>query len=178
MLPELPRSLPKFELPARLPKIDFEESRSFLREFRDFAIKGNVVDLAIGVIIGGAFGKIVTSLVSDVLMPPLGRIMGGAGFPDLFVNLDPHKLGENGQPIIVRSLAEAKAKGVAVLAYGNFINTVIDFVIVAFCVFLIVKMFNRLRRRIEVVLVPAPAPPAADVVLLTEIRDLLKNRTP
>jgi len=176
MLPELPRSLPKFELPAHLPKIDFEESRSFLREFRDFAIKGNVVDLAVGVIIGGAFGKIVTSLVSDILMPPLGRIMGGAGFPDLFINLDPHKMAKNGGP--VRSLADAKEAGVAVLAYGNFINTVIDFLIVAFCVFLIVKAFNRLRRRIDVVLVPAPAPPAPDVVLLTEIRDLLKNRTP
>jgi large conductance mechanosensitive channel len=175
MLPELPRSLSKFELPASLPKIDFEESRSFLREFRDFAIKGNVVDLAVGVIIGGAFGKIVTSLVNDILMPPLGRLMGGAGFPDLFINLDPHKLTKSGAP--VRSLAEAKEAGVAVLAYGNFINTVIDFVIVAFCVFLMVKGFNRLRRKIDLIPVPAPAAPPADVVLLTEIRDLLKKRT-
>jgi large conductance mechanosensitive channel len=107
-----------------------------LKEFREFAMRGNVVDLAVGVIIGAAFGKIVTSLVSDIVMPPLGVLLGSVDFSNLFLNL-------SGTP--VRSIAEAKAQGVATLNYGLFINNVIDFLIVAFAVFLLVREVNRLK---------------------------------
>src|SRR5262245_36765899 len=106
---------------------------ALLKEFRDFAVKGNVVDMAVGVIIGGAFGKIVSSLVSDVLMPPIGRLMGGVDFSNLFF-----VLGE-GQ---FKTLEEAKAAGAATLNYGIFLNNVINFVIVAFCVFMMIKALN------------------------------------
>src|ERR1700735_2999721 len=96
------------------------------KEFKEFAMRGNVVDLAVGVIIGGAFGKIVTSLVNDVLMPPIGKMMGGVNFADLFVSLDSAKTLPGGAPI--KSLADAKTAGAAVIAYGSFINTIIDFV--------------------------------------------------
>jgi len=162
------------KMPHTLPKIDLEESRNFLKEFREFAVKGNVVDLAVGVIIGAAFGKIITSLVNDILMPPIGRVMGGVGFTDLFINLDPQKTMKDGTP--VHSLAQAKEAGVAVIAYGNFINTVLDFVIVAFCVFLLVKGINRLRRKSEAP--PAPPAPSEEVKVLGEIRDLLQKRSP
>src|SRR5512138_599702 len=99
---------------------------SLLKEFKEFAIKGNAMDLAVGIIIGAAFGKIVSSLVSDVIMPPVGKLMGGVNFSDLFVSLDPQKTAG------INSLAKAKETGAAVIAYGEFINTVIDFVIVAF----------------------------------------------
>src|ERR1041385_2251573 len=112
-----------------------------IKEFKEFAMRGDVVDLAVGVIIGGAFGKIVTSMVNDILMPPIGKAMGGVNFSDLFINLDPDKKAV--------SLAEAKAKGAAVIAYGNFINNVIDFVIVAFCIFGVIKAMNTLKRRFE-----------------------------
>jgi large conductance mechanosensitive channel len=107
-----------------------------LKEFREFAMRGNVVDLAVGVIIGAAFGKIVTSLVNDVVMPPLGVLLGSVDFSNLFLNL-------SGPP--VRSIAEAKAQGVATLNYGLFVNNVIDFLIVAFAVFLLVREVNRLK---------------------------------
>src|ERR1041384_935538 len=119
-----------------------------IKEFKEFAMKGNVVDLAVGVIIGAAFGKIVTSMVQDVLMPPIGKAMGGVNFSDLFINLDPAKG-------MFPSLKAAKDAGAAVIAYGSFINTLIDFVIVAFCIFMVVKGMNALKRK------PAPAPPAA-----------------
>lgn len=144
-----------------------------LKEFKEFALKGNVLDLAVGIIIGAAFGKIVTSAVSDLITPPIGKAMGGVNFADLFINLDPGRMAKDGQPII--SLAQAKAEGVAVIAYGQFFNVVLDFVIVAFCVFLMVKAINRARRT-------SPPPPAAppeptrEEKLLTEIRDLLKPR--
>jgi large conductance mechanosensitive channel len=114
-----------------------------LKEFRDFAMRGNVVDLAIGVIIGAAFGKIVTSFVSDILMPPLGLLLGSVDFSNLFLNLSATHYD---------SIAAAKAAGAATLNYGLFINTVIDFVIVAFAIFLLVQQLNRLARK--------PAPPS------------------
>jgi large conductance mechanosensitive channel len=111
-----------------------------VKEFKEFAMRGNVVDMAVGIIIGGAFGKIVSSMVNDVLMPPIGKLIGGVNFADKFVNLGG---GE------YKSLAEAKTAGAAVIAYGSFINVVIDFVIVAFCIFLLIKGMNTLKRRLE-----------------------------
>lgn len=108
-----------------------------LKEFRDFAMRGNVVDMAVGVIIGAAFGKIVSSLVSDVLMPPIGKLLGNMNFSNLFVNLEPSKE--------VATLEEARKAGVAVVGYGAFITTIIDFLIVALCIFFIVKVMNTLR---------------------------------
>ena len=135
---------------------------SFASEFKQFALKGNVMDLAVGVIIGGAFGKIVDSLVGDVIMPIVGRISGGLDFSNYFIPLA-------GQKEVV--LAEAKKAG-AVLAYGNFITVAINFAILAFIIFLMVKQVNRLKKETP------PAPPAAppeDVVLLREIRDSLRK---
>jgi len=117
------------------------------REFREFAMRGNVVDLAVGIIIGAAFGKIVTSLVNDILMPPVGLLLGRVDFSNLFLNLA-------GQSFT--SLAEAKAAGAATINYGVFLNNVIDFVIVAFAIFLLVRFINRLTRQLEA----APAAPA------------------
>lgn len=111
-----------------------------LKEFKVFAMRGNVVDLAVGLVIGAAFGKIVSSLVSDVIMPPIGKLMGGVNFSDLFISLDPGKTAG------IRSLAEAREAGAAVIAYGSFINAVIDFVIIAFCIFLLVKAVNRMKK--------------------------------
>ena len=116
------------------------------KEFRDFAVKGNVIDMAIGVIIGGAFGKIVSSLLADVLMPPIGLLMGNVDFSSLFVAL-------NGQTY--PSLAAAKTAGAPTINYGVFINTILDFIIVAFVIFLVIKQINRLKRA-----EPAPAPAA------------------
>jgi large conductance mechanosensitive channel len=139
-----------------------------LNDFKQFIMRGNVIDLAVGVIMGGAFGAIVNSMVNDVVMPPIGALLKGVNFSDLFFVL-------NGATY--KSLDEAKKAGAPVIAYGNFLNAVISFLIIAFVVFLIVQQVNRLYRRV----VPeptaaAPAPPPADVVLLTEIRDLLKQR--
>ena len=148
---------------------------SMIREFKEFAIKGNVVDLAVAVIIGGAFGKVITSMVNDIIMPPIGKVMGGVNFSDLFINLNPSKLAKDGSAI--KSLAQAQEAGAAVIAYGSFINTVVDFTIVAFCVFMVIEVMNSMKKK------PAPAAPAAppeptkDQKLLTEIRDLLKART-
>jgi large conductance mechanosensitive channel len=136
--------------------------KAFMQEFKAFAIKGNVVDLAIGVVIGAAFGKIVQSFVADILMPPLGRITGGLNFSNKFINLT----GTH-----VNSLAEAKQMGLATINYGLFLNNVVDFTIVAFAIFLVVKQINRFHRE-------TPAAPAAtpeDVQLLREIRDLLRK---
>ena len=133
-----------------------------LKEFRDFAMKGNVVDLAIGVIIGAAFGKIVESLVGDMFMPMLGAIAGGLDFSNYFVGLS--------SKITADTLIEAKKQG-AVLAWGNFLTIALNFAIIAFVLFLAVKAINRMKRKEE-----AKAAPA-DVRLLTEIRDLLKQRS-
>jgi large conductance mechanosensitive channel len=141
---------------------------SMIKEFKEFAMRGNVVDLAVAVIIGAAFGKIVTSVVNDIIMPPIGKAMGGVNFSDLFINLDPAK-----GPFA--SLKAAKDAGAAVIAYGSFINTVIDFTIVAFCIFLMVKAINSLKRK-PAVAEPAPPEPTKEEKLLMEIRDLLKTR--
>jgi len=133
-------------------------------EFKAFAMRGSVVDLAIGIIIGVAFGQIVTSLVNDVIMPPIGLLMGHVNFSDLFIDLS----GKG-----YSSLAAAKAAGAPVVAYGAFINTVINFIIIAFVVFLIVRMINKMAKK-EVKEAP-PAPPSKEVQLLTEIRDSLKK---
>lgn len=136
-----------------------------LKEFKEFAVKGNVIDMAVGVVIGGAFGKIVNSLVADVIMPPIGLLLGKVDFTNLFVNL-------SGTP--VASLAEAKAKGLATLNYGVFLNTTIEFLIIAFAIFVVVKQINRLKR--EAPAAPAAPPePSNEEKLLAEIRDLLKK---
>jgi large conductance mechanosensitive channel len=137
-----------------------------LKEFKDFAMKGNVLDMAIGIIMGGAFGKIISSLVDDVLMPPIGLALGQVDFSSLFLNL-------SGKPF--DSLAAAKAAGAATVNYGVFVNYIINFVIVAFCMFMVVKQMNRLKKE-EAAAPGPPPPPPADVQLLTEIRDLLKSR--
>ena len=139
----------------------------FIKEFKEFAMKGNVMDMAVGVIIGGAFGKIVSSLVDDILMPLIGKATGGVSFVDLFVNL-----GEGSY----KTLAEAKEAGAAVFAYGQFIQNIVDFIIVAFCIFLMIKGMNKMNRKKE-----GPAEPAAPTgptqeELLAEIRDLLKKK--
>jgi len=118
-----------------------------LKEFKEFAMRGNVLDLAVGVIIGGAFGKIVSSLVEDVIMPPIGRLLGPVNFSDLFINLSSKSY---------ETLKDAKAASAATLNYGLFLNTVISFLIVAFCVFLVVKQINRFAPK------PAPVPTTKD----------------
>ncbi len=134
-----------------------------LKEFRDFAMKGNVVDLAIGVIIGAAFGKIVESLVGDMFMPLLGAIAGGLDFSNYFVGLS--------SKVNAVTLIEAKKQG-AVLAWGNFLTIALNFAIIAFVLFLVVKAINRVKKKEAA----KPAPTPAEVQLLTEIRDLLKQR--
>ena len=139
---------------------------SMVQEFKQFAMRGNVMDMAVGIIIGAAFGKIVSSLVSDVLMPPIGKLMGNMDFSALFIQL--------GGADKCASLAKAKEAGIATINYGLFINTIIDFVIVAFVIFLLIKGMNAMRRKEETA-PAAPAAPPADVKLLMEIRDLLKK---
>lgn len=141
-----------------------------LQEFKEFISKGNVMDLAVGVIIGGAFGLIVKSLTDDVIMPIVGAIFGGFDFSNYFLPLS--------GGVTAQTLAEARKQG-AVLAYGNFITVLINFLILAWIIFLMVKAVNTMRRRLERPEAPAadvPAAPPADVQLLTEIRDLLKTR--
>ena len=139
----------------------------FLKEFKAFALKGNVMDMAVGVIIGGAFGKIVTSLVNDVIMPPIGLVVGGVDFTDLKLTLK-------------QAVVEAGAEVAPAVTwnYGAFIQQVVDFTILAFCVFMMVKVMNKLPKKEEAKPAPAPAPPAPskEEVLLTEIRDILKEK--
>ncbi len=137
---------------------------SMISEFKEFAMKGNVVDMAVGIIIGGAFGKIISSLVSDIIMPVIGKLMGGVDFSQLYINL-----GEGEYP----SLEAAKEAGAATLNYGNFIQTTLDFLIIAFAIFMMIKVMNSVRKQKEE---EAPAEPPAEEVLLREIRDLLKNK--
>jgi len=120
--------------------------KSFFNEFKAFAMRGNVVDLAVGVIIGAAFGKIVTSLVNDIVMPPIGKLLGNVDFKDLYWNLDPSKTLDGKIP---ESLDQAREAGAAVIAYGQFINILIDFLLVALCVFVLVKFINKLSRKKE-----------------------------
>lgn len=137
------------------------------KEFRDFALKGNVIDLAIGVIIGAAFGAIVSSVVDDLFMPIIGLILNGIDFSNLFLVIS------NPNNIPVPSVAAAKAAGVATLNYGLFINAVVKFTIIAFVLFLVVKGINRLRRK-EAAAPAAPPAPTTEEKLLTEIRDAIK----
>ena len=136
----------------------------FLDEFKQFAMRGNVVDMAVGVIIGGAFGKIVSSLVSDVIMPPIGWLIGGVDFKDLKIALPANPLAPEGAvPVSI--------------GYGAFLQNVLDFLIIAFCIFLIVKGITALtKKKKEEEKAAAPAEPSEDIKLLTEIRDLLKNK--
>ena len=138
----------------------------FIKEFKEFAMKGNVMDMAVGVIIGGAFGKIVTSLVSDVLMPLISVATGGISFTDLFVNLS--------DDVKYKTLAEAQEAGASVFAYGQFIQNIIDFIIIALCIFLMIKAMNKMKKKEE----PAPEAPKGPTQeeLLAEIRDLRKTK--
>jgi large conductance mechanosensitive channel len=140
-----------------------------LKEFKEFAMRGNVLDMAVGIIIGAAFGSIVTSLVNDLLMPPIGMLLGGADFSNLFFVL---KEGTT-TPGPYASVALAKAAGAVTLNIGVFFNAVISFLLVAFAVFLLVRGVNRIRREEP----PPPAPPTTQEALLGEIRDLLRKRS-
>lgn len=131
--------------------------REFFKEFREFAMRGNVLDLAIGIIIGAAFGQIVNSLVNDIIMPPIGRLLGGVNFTDLFINLSPEK-GE------FVSLEQAKAAGAATINYGLFFNTIINFLIVAFAVFLLLKGFNQAMKYAKRKEAEKAAEPVAEVI--------------
>jgi large conductance mechanosensitive channel len=139
---------------------------SIMSEFREFAVKGNAMDLAVGVIIGAAFGKIVESIVNDLIMPVIGAIFGGFDFTNLFITLGTVPEG------VAMTLAELKKAGVPVFAYGSFLTILLNFIILAFIVFMIVKQVNRLKKE-----APPPAPPATpeDIVLLREIRDSLSK---
>lgn len=141
-----------------------------LKEFKAFAVKGNVVDMAVGIIIGGAFGTIVSSLVNDVIMPPVGLLLGGVDFAEQYLLL---QAGEPLPPYV--SLDAAREAGAVTLNYGLFVNAVISFLIVAFSVFILVRQFNRLKKELEAK-PPAPPAPSQEQVLLAEIRDLLKSR--
>lgn len=142
---------------------------AFLKEFKEFAMRGNVVDMAVGVIIGGAFGKIVSSLVNDIIMPPIGWLIGGVDFTQLKVTFPESFMNPDAAPVTWN--------------YGSFIQVVIDFIIIAFCIFLLIKGINRLsnlkrkeeEKPVEPVTTAAPPEPSEDIKLLTEIRDLLKK---
>ena len=141
-----------------------EKGRRMLTEFRDFAMKGNVVDLAVGVIIGAAFGAIVTSLVGDIIMPIIGAATGGLDFSNYYVPMS--------KAVTATNLADAKKQG-AVLAWGSFLTLTLNFMIVAFVLFLVIRVINQLKRKDEAA--PAPPKPTREEELLTEIRDLLKK---
>lgn len=135
---------------------------SLVKEFRDFAMRGNVVDMAVGIIIGGAFGKIVSSIVSDIIMPPLGMLVGGVDFKDLKYVLQD------------TSVAEGLEVAAVSINYGNFIQTTFDFIIIAFAIFMVIKAMNRMKKK-EVESPVPPVAPTNEEMLLTEIRDLLKK---
>jgi large conductance mechanosensitive channel len=137
-----------------------------LKEFKEFAMRGNVVDMAVGIVIGAAFGTIVKSLVSDVIMPPIGMLLGGVDFTDFFITLSGGSY---------ETLEAAKEAGAATINYGVFFNTIISFIIVAFAIFILIKQINRLKKKEEEAPAEPPAPPRQEV-LLEEIRDLLKQR--
>jgi large conductance mechanosensitive channel len=141
---------------------------SIIQEFKEFAVKGNAVDLAVGVIVGAAFGKIVDSIVGDLIMPLVGSVLGKLDFSNLFVIL-----GNN--PDNLLTLAELKKAGIPVLAYGNFLTILVNFIILAFIIFMMVKQLNRLRKEEPAPAPEAPPPTPEDVLLLREIRDSLKK---
>lgn len=132
-----------------------------IQEFKDFAVKGNAIDMAVGVIIGGAFGKIVSSIVDDIIMPPIGWLIGGIDFKDLSLKLPVNPLNEGAEPVSIN--------------WGNFVQETLDFIIIAFCVFLLVKLINSFKKK-EAPAPVVPAEPTPEEKLLTEIRDLLKER--
>ncbi len=136
-----------------------------MKEFKEFAMRGNVVDMAVGIIIGAAFGKIVSSVVKDVIMPPIGMLTGGVDFSQLFINLGSETY---------ETLAQAQAAGAPTINYGSFLQTVFDFIIIAFAIFMMIKGLNSMKRKEEEA-PEEPAAPAEDVLLLQEIRDLLKK---
>jgi large conductance mechanosensitive channel len=156
------------EAGIRIPR----RRRTVLKEFKEFAVKGNMLDMAVGIIIGAAFGTIIKSLVDDVIMPPIGMLLGGVDFKEFFVLLsDPAATGP------YATLAAAQEAGAVTINYGLFINALISFLIVAFAVFMVVRSFNKLKREEEVVEeAPAEPEPSAEEKLLTEIRDLLKTQ--
>jgi large conductance mechanosensitive channel len=137
-----------------------------LKEFKEFAMRGNVIDLAVGVVIGGAFGKIIASLVADVIMPPIGLLVGGVNFTDLKLEMKPAEV------------VDGVEKAAVTLNYGNFLQVTFDFIIVALAIFMFIKLINKLnRKKEEAPAAPAPPPePTKEEVLLTEIRDLLKTK--
>ena len=138
---------------------------SMAQEFKEFVLRGNVVDLAVGVVIGGAFGKIVDSLVKDVVMPPIGLLLGGVDFKHLYINLGSGSY---------ETLEAAEKAGAPLIKYGAFINTAVDFLIIAFAIFVAIKAINKLKRA-QPAAPPAPAAPPEDILLLREIRDALKK---
>lgn len=138
----------------------------FLNEFKEFAVKGNAIDMAVAVVVGAAFGAIVNSLVTDLIMPCVGVLLGGVDFTQLSVTLRDAVLNDDG----------SVAKEAVVLGYGKFINSIISFLIIAFSIFLVIKALNAAKRKKEEEPAPAPAEPSAEEKLLTEIRDLLKNK--
>ena len=141
-----------------------------LKEFKSFAMKGNVLDLAVAVIIGSAFGKIITSLVNDVIMPPIGMLLGNRDFGNMRVILKhTQEAVMDGDSVIVPAIAEVSIR------YGAFVNTLLDFLIVAFAIFMVIKAYNRLKKREEAI-PPAPPAPSKEETLLTEIRDILKEK--
>ena len=141
----------------------------FIKEFKEFATRGNVMDMAVGVIIGGAFGKIVSSLVDDMIMPLIGKVTGGVNFTDLYCVLNDTEVAAG------TSLAAAREAGIPVFAWGNFVQNIIDFLIIAFCIFLMLKGMNTLAKKKAAE--PAPEPePSNEEKLLGEIRDLLKKK--
>lgn len=137
------------------------------KEFKEFAMRGNVIDMAVGIIIGAAFGRIVTSFVNDVVMPPIGLLMGNLDFSSLFINLSGTDYA---------SLAAAEEAGAPVIKYGLFVNNVLDFVIVAFVIFLVIRAMNRMKKQAEAAPPPAPPEPSSEEKLLTEIRDVLREQ--
>ncbi len=138
---------------------------SMVKEFKDFAMKGNVVDMAVGIIIGGAFGKIVSSVVADIIMPPIGLLMGGVNFTDLKLSLKAAEL----------DVATQTMKPAVTVNYGQFVQVTVDFIIVALAIFMMVKAINSLKKK-EVAAPAAPPAPSQEQILLAEIRDLLKRR--
>jgi large conductance mechanosensitive channel len=137
----------------------------FIKEFKEFAVKGNVIDLAVGLVVGAAFGKITSSLVNDIIMPPIGLLFGKVDFTNLYINLSGNKFS---------SLTEAQLAGAPTINYGIFINTLLDFLIIALVIFIVIKWINKLKREKQTE--PEPIMPTKTETLLKEIRDLLKNK--
>ena len=157
-LQKLKRNKPGEKIHRLTTIINWGTIMSMMSEFKDFAMKGNVVDMAVGIVIGGAFGKIVSSFVADVLMPPIGLLLGNVDFSDLAITLK--AASEGGEAVLMK--------------YGAFIQTVVDFVIIAFAIFMVVKAMNSLKKK-EAAAPAAPAAPSKEEVLLTEIRDAIRS---